>query len=110
DPATGKPVALAGFSYTFSQYDYGAASFDVALNTVGNQSITATDSVNAAASGSQTGIEVDLAATVSGPYYGYINQTLTYTLGTIGDPAGTTFTYKIDWNSDGIVDQTVTGP
>jgi hypothetical protein len=109
DPATGNPVALAGFTYTFSPYDYGTAYSSAALNTVGSQSITAKDSVNSKATGSQTGIEVDLAVTVSGPYYGYINQPLTFTLGTIGDPAGTVFTYKINWG-DGSPLQTVTGP
>ncbi len=52
---------------------------------------------------------MDLAVTVSGPYYGYINQPLTFTLGTTGDPAGTVFTYKINWG-DGSPLQTVTGP
>jgi hypothetical protein len=110
DPATGIPVALAGFTYTFSPYEYGTAYFSAALNTVGSQSITAKDSVNSNASGSQTGIEVNPTVTITGPSAGYLNQTLTYTLGTIGEPAGTVFTYKIDWNGDGIVDQTVTGP
>jgi hypothetical protein len=97
--------------YTFVPgSDYGTHYFDAALSTVGSQSITATDSVNAAATGSQTGIQVNLAATASGPSYGYISQPLTFTLGAIGDPAGTIFTYKIDWNNDGVVDQTVTGP
>src|SRR5207245_1356157 len=39
------------------------------------------------------------------------NQTLTCTLGaTSGLPASTVFTYAIDWNNDGLVDQTVSGP
>jgi hypothetical protein len=119
DATTGSRVALAGFTYTFSPYDYGTAGFEAALNRAGNQSITVTDSVNSNATGSQTGIAVDLAVTVSGPSgsylnqspsAGYLNQTLAFTLATLGDPAGTVFTYKIDWNGDGIVDQAVTGP
>ncbi len=110
DPATGNPVALAGFTHTFSPYDSGTASFSAALNTAGkNQSITATDSVHASAAGSQTGIEVDLAVTVGGPSGSYLNQPLTFTLGTVGDPAGTRFTYQINWG-DGSPTQTVTGP
>jgi hypothetical protein len=110
DPATGNPVPLAGFTYTFSPYGYGTASFSAALNTAGNnQSITATDSGNAKATGSQTGIEVDLAVTVTGPSGSYLNQALTFTLGTLGDPAGTVFSYQINWG-DGTPSQTVSGP
>jgi hypothetical protein len=109
DAATGN--SLPGNRYTFvPATDAGTHDFTAILNTAGSQSITATDTVTSSLTGSQTGIQVNLAATVSGPYYGYLNQPLTYTLGAIGDPAGTVFTYKIDWNGDGIVDQTVTGP
>src|SRR5262249_51891955 len=97
DPTTGNHVALKGFTYTFSPYDYGTAYLEAALNSVGNQSIKVRDSANSNATGSQTGIEVDLAVTVSGPSGSYLNQTLTFTLATLGDPAGTVFTYKIDW-------------
>jgi hypothetical protein len=48
--------------------------------------------------------------TVTGPSVGAINQALTFTLGVSGYPAGTSFTFNIDWNGDGQVDQTVTGP
>jgi hypothetical protein len=102
---------LSANSYTFVPgSDYGTHYFYATLNTVGTQSISATDSVKSAISGSQTGIQVVPIATIAGPTAGYINQTLTFTLGTIGEPAGTIFTYKIDWNGDGIVDQTVKGP
>jgi hypothetical protein len=107
DISTGRQ--LSGNRYTFSASDYGTHYFDAVLNTVGSQSITATDSVNANAAGSETGIQVNLAATVSGPSASYINQTLAFTLGTIGDPAGTDFTYQINWG-DGSPVRTVTGP
>jgi hypothetical protein len=110
DPTTGNRVALPGFKYTFSPNDYGTAYFEAALNSVGNQTIAVKDSANFNATGSQTGIEMDLAVTVSGPPGSYLNQALAFTLATLGDPAGTVFTYKIDWNGDGVVDQTVTGP
>jgi hypothetical protein len=110
DPTTGNRVALVGFTYTFSSYDNGTAYFDAAFNSVGNQSIAAKDSVNSNISGSQTGIEIDLAVTVTGPPGSYLNQALAFTLAPLGDPAGTVFTYKIDWTGDGVVDQTVTGP
>jgi Ca2+-binding RTX toxin-like protein len=97
--------------YTFSPYDYGTAYFSAILNTAGPQSITVTDAANPAATGSQTGIRVNPLATVTGPGGGVRNQALTITLGAnSGLPASTVFTYTIDWNGDGLVDQTVTGP
>jgi hypothetical protein len=114
NPATGNPAPLPGFTYTFtpgSPYAYYAPpSFSAALNTAGkNQSIAATDSANSSATGTQSGIEVDPALTITGPSGSYINQTVTLTLVTFGDPAGTIFTYTINWG-DGGVPQTVTGP
>src|SRR5439155_182759 len=103
-------AALPG-DYTFTQYDYGTGYFYAYLQTAGPQSITATDTANPGATGSQTGIHVNPIASVTGPYAGLRNQTLTFTLGaTSGLPASTVFTYTIDWNGDGVVDQTVTGP
>jgi hypothetical protein len=110
NPATGNPVPLAGFTYTFGSYNYGTASFSATLNTAGmNQWITATDSLNSKAAGSETGIEVDLAVSINGPSGSYLNESLTYTLGTVGDPAGTIFKYQINWG-DGSPVQSVTGP
>jgi hypothetical protein len=110
DVATSNPVPLAGYTYSFSSSAYGYAIFNVALNTAGTQSITATDSVNSNATGAQTGIQVNLGVTVT-PFsaFGYINGPLSFTLGTIGDPAGTIFTYQVSWY-DGTPTQTVTGP
>jgi hypothetical protein len=97
--------------YTFSPYDYGTAYFIASLNTAGTQSLTVSDAGNPAAAGSQTGIHVNPLATVTGPDGGLVNQTLTVTLGTTsGLPASTVFTYTIDWDGDGVVDQAVTGP
>jgi Ca2+-binding RTX toxin-like protein len=53
-----------------------------------------------------------LTAGVSGPAAGVRGQALTFTL-TASDPnatAGSTFTFNIDWNGDGVVDQTASGP
>jgi hypothetical protein len=110
DAATSNPVPLAGYTYTFSPSDYGYAIFTVALNTAGTQSITATDSVNSNATGTQTDIQVNLAVSAT-PFsaYGYISEPISFTLGTGGDPAGTIFTYQIGWY-DGSPAQTVTGP
>lgn len=52
-------------SYTFTATDAGAHTFSVALKTAGTQSITATDSVNGAITGTQTAIVVKAAAASS---------------------------------------------
>src|SRR5205807_564239 len=50
-------------------------------------------------------------ATISGPSSGVQGQTLTYTLGAseTGLAASTVYTFAIDWDGNGSVDQTVTG-
>jgi hypothetical protein len=97
--------------YTFTEDNYGTAYFSAILNTAGPQSLTVSDTSNPAVTGAQTGIHVNPLATVTGPNAGLRNQTLTFTLGaTSGLNAGTAFSYAIDWNGDGVADQTVTGP
>jgi hypothetical protein len=98
--------------YTFTpDYDYGTAYFYAVLRTAGPQSITAADTMNASVAGTQMGIHVNPLASITGPDAGFRNQALTFTLGaTSGLPASTLFTYAIDWDGDGAVDQTVTGP
>jgi hypothetical protein len=93
--------------YTFAGSNYGTASFSATLRTAGTQSLTATDTLNPSASGTETGIRVLPRVTVTGPPYGARNQTLTFTLGGSG---GSTYAYAIDWDNDGLVDQTVSGP
>jgi hypothetical protein len=88
----------------------GTGSLTATLGTAGYQSITAKDTLTATISGSESGIEVLPRVAITGPSAAAINQTLTFTLGVAGDPPGTIFTYAIDWNGDGTVDQTVTGP
>jgi hypothetical protein len=96
--------------YTFTPSNYGTGYFSAILNTAGPQSLTVSDAANPAATGSQTGIHVNPLATVAGPDGGLSNQALTFTLGaTSALPAGTVFTYTIDWNGDGVSDQTVAG-
>jgi hypothetical protein len=101
------PQAVLPADYTFTADDAGVHSFSATLTTAGAQSITATDT--AYLTSSDTGIQVDLGLSVSGPNTGYLNEPLTYTLTPIGDPAGTVFTYKINWG-DGSPTQTITGP
>ncbi len=97
--------------YTFSEWDYGTGSFSVLLQTAGTQSITVTDRANPGLTATLSGVRVLPRATISGTQGGLRNQVLTFTLGAdSGLPAGTVYTYAIDWNGDGVVDQTVTGP
>jgi hypothetical protein len=87
----------------------GSGQFNVTLILAGDQLVTATDTVNTAATGSDW-VRVYPRVTVSGPAFGLVNQPVTYTLGALGEPAGATLTFNIDWNGDGVVEQTVTGP
>src|SRR5205807_4250457 len=83
------------------------AGLSLRLQTAGTQSITVTDTPTPAATGTQSGIRVLPRATITGSFYAARNQPLTFTLGANG---GTSYTYAIDWNNDGVVDQTVSGP
>jgi hypothetical protein len=103
-------LATLPADFTFTAYNYGTAYFTATLRTVGTQSLTVTDTASPSVNGTQAGIRVVPLVTVSGPSYAARNQTLTFTLGANGMPAGTVFTYAIDWNGDGVVDQTVSGP
>jgi hypothetical protein len=53
---TSDPAGVVPANYTFLAGDAGTHVFSVTLNTLGIQSITATDTVTASATGSQTGI------------------------------------------------------
>jgi ELWxxDGT repeat protein len=101
DPQAGLPADAA--------LTNGVGQFSATLKTAGNQSITATDAGNSAVTGSETGIEVIPAISINGPSGGACNQTLTYTLGVSGDPAGALFTFMIQWG-DGSAAQALTGP
>jgi hypothetical protein len=99
--------AILPDDYSFSAYGYAPG---VILQTVGTQSITVTDVAAPGVSGTEAGICVNPSVMIDGPYVGLRNQALTFTLSAGALPAGAMFTYKIDWNGDGVVDQTVTGP
>src|SRR5262249_48112708 len=96
-------------NYTFSPGDQGLHTFSVTLRTAGPQTVTATDT-HAPAITAQTVVGVAPVAGLSGPLAGGINQDLTFTLSASGGASpGTVFTYQLDWNGDGIADQTVSG-
>jgi ELWxxDGT repeat protein len=97
DPSASLPtdVALNG----------GTGSFFVTLKTIGSgESITASDTQNPSLTATESGIEVLPYASISGPYYGAIGQTLTYTIGSGADPAGTVFT--VSWGDGSSVQTT----
>jgi hypothetical protein len=110
---TGDSAALLPPDYTFVAADHGRHSFNATYATAGTWSLTAADVAQPSINGSEANIAVlDFAAGVSGPTEGVCGQPLTFTLtaAETGNPSGTVFTYKIDWDGNGTVDQVVTGP
>jgi hypothetical protein len=87
----------------------GGGKFSATLNTAGFQLITVTDTVTPDLTGSES-VRVLPRVTIAAPNIGLVNQPVTFTLGTVGDPPGTVLTYYIDWNNDGSWDESVTGP
>jgi hypothetical protein len=103
------PAAALPASYTFTAADQGVHSFSVTPLTAGDQTVFVTDTHAPGLSG-QTAVTVLPVASLSGPAAGGINQTLTFTLTASGGPSpSTAYTFQLDWNADGIIDQTVSG-
>ena len=100
-------------SYTFTAADMGKHVFNVTLKTAGPQSITATDTAHSSITGTQSKISAGtLTADLTVPTNGVRGQALPFTLlaTETSQPANTPFTFKIDWDGNGTIDQTVTGP
>jgi hypothetical protein len=96
-----------GSSFTFTPDDDG--TFVVTLTVTdpdaGGATATATDTI--------TATNVPPTATLTGPTVSVPGLPVAFTLGaTDPSPAdmAAVFTFNIDWNSDGTIDQTVTGP
>src|SRR5437899_9400205 len=95
--------AMLPANYTFTATDAGQrSSFMATLNTLGLQSITATDTVNAGFTGTESNIKVQSiqpTATVSGPAIGVPGQQLSYTFGASesGLAANTVYTFNVLW-------------
>jgi hypothetical protein len=95
--------------YTFTAADGGAHDFPITLRAAGSQTVTGTDTHAPGITG-QTTVTVLPVASLSGPAVGNLNQALTFTLGASGGAsASTAYTFQLDWNGDGVVDQTLTG-
>jgi hypothetical protein len=105
-------AALLPPAYTFGASDPGSHRFNATLMTAGTWSLKAADVSKPSLSASETNINVlSLTAGVAGPSQGLANQPLTFTLSAAetGAPTGAIFTYKIDWDGNGTVDQVVSG-
>jgi Ca2+-binding RTX toxin-like protein len=99
--------------YPFTTADNGAHTFSAGLATVGNQTLTANNLGGGAVSPGQLTVNVaHLTAGVACPPLSVPGQPLTFTLSAAedGQPAGTLFSYRIDWDGNATVDQTVSGP
>jgi hypothetical protein len=101
-------LATLPADYTFTAADGGAHDFPVILRTAGPQTITGTDTHAPAITGQGT-VTVLPSASLTGPAAGSVHQDLTFTLGAGGGPASTVYTFQLDWNDDGVIDQTVIG-
>jgi hypothetical protein len=107
DVAAGLPA-----DYTFTSSAAGAHTFTATMRTLGSQPLTASDLANGSITGTETISVASLGAGISGPGAGVRGQPLNYVLSAseTGEPASTLFTFRIDWDGNGTIDQTVTGP
>jgi hypothetical protein len=105
------PLFPTTLSHTFVATNKGVFSFSAAFGTAGNQSLTATDTVNPSLTGTEPGgINVyTLAPAIAGPTTVVTGQPAVYTLTAAAGPVAPTakFTYKLTFNG---VAQTVIGP
>jgi ELWxxDGT repeat protein len=92
NPATGNPVPLQGFSYTFTAADAGVHTFSTTLKTAGLQSFTAADTATAGLTGTEGNITVNPAAASSMTVIGFSSTTTAGVAGnitvTLKDPYG----------------------
>src|SRR5439155_9580334 len=80
-------LALLPANYTFTNANAGVHTFSATLNTIGTQSITATDTVNALITGTEAGITVSAVATGAKFYVSLIGSDSN--LGTLSQPFAT---------------------
>ncbi|MFO0902889.1 MAG: Ig-like domain-containing protein [Pirellulales bacterium] len=93
------------FTYTPNSGFTGTDSFTYVANDGTANSAATTVAITVAAASSSTAT----AVSASGPATGIRGQELTFTLVATGSTS-TQESFAIDWNNDGTVDQTVTGP
>src|SRR5262249_9198508 len=96
-------------AHTFTAADGGWQYFAITMRTAGLQTVTATDTHSPTITG-EGPVTVLPVACLSGPATGSVHQDLTFTLSASGGAsASTVYTYQLDWNGDGIIDQTLSG-
>src|SRR5207253_1213729 len=83
--------AVLPANYSFSAGDAGAHTFNTALTTGTDQSLTATDTANGGISGSQTGITVNPAATNTRTVAGFPSPTTAGSAGNVTVTAKDTY-------------------
>jgi ELWxxDGT repeat protein len=83
DPATGKSVALQGFTYTFAATDGGVHTFSTTLKTAGTQSITAADTMTVDMAGTDGSITVKPATATMMTVAGFPSTTTAGVAGNI---------------------------
>ncbi len=101
-------------NYVFTSTDGGLYSFPATMNTLGTQTISATDMAHAGITGSESMIVVQRiqpTAGLAGPSMGVPGQPLAYALSASesGLPAGTVYSYRVQWG-DGSPVQAFSGP
>ncbi len=99
--ANGDGTPLTGNNYTFTATDNGSHVFRATLNTVGTQSITATDTVTGSITGTESGINVQQAgATLIDFSNGFANHGNLTANGSASFPANTTVLRLTDGNGN----------
>ncbi len=94
------PAAVLPANYTFVAADNGTHNFTATLNTVGVQSITATDTATATITGTESGINVQQAGTVTIDFSGgFANHGNLTANGNATFPTGTTVARLADGNN-----------
>ncbi|WP_193789057.1 PKD domain-containing protein, partial [Zavarzinella formosa] len=104
--------AVLPADYVFKAADKGIHTFTATLKTIGNQTVTVTDKNHVGVAATVPAVVVTLTAGLTGPTVGVPGQPLEFALTAAETNAAANAVYKfqIDWDGNGTVDQTVTGP
>jgi hypothetical protein len=92
--------ALTGNNYTFTAADNGSHLFRATLNTLGTQSITATDTVTGTINGTQSGINVQATPVTNINFPDFSNHGNLTANGNATFPTGTTVARLADGNNN----------
>ncbi len=104
------PNALLPGDTYFGEYELDNTYLTAVFRNSGFQSLTVHDVADPSIRGTLGPIRVIPVATVDAPAAALRNRPVEVTLGAIGLPTGTSASFAIDWDSDGVIDRTVIGP